>query len=180
VLASSETAVRGQTFIIADADALSWAEFHRYYAEAMGIEMRGVAMEELERLRQEQTAGGWVQRLLAWPRGIRTALTSPEAASLARKVLKTPPLGTAPRYLMEKVPGLRRRLKHAFKLDRPRLYKPSQVPHKLPPLGLLELYACPASVSAEKARRVLGYGPLVGREEAMQRTLDWLRYARYL
>ena len=44
----------------------------------------------------------------------------------------------------------------------------------------MELYACPARVSIDKARRVLGYSALVSRERAMELTLAWLIHARLI
>jgi nucleoside-diphosphate-sugar epimerase len=49
---------------------------------------------------------------------------------------------------------------------------------KLPPLGLLRIYASRTVFANDKAKRVLGYGPQVGFEQAMAVTHQWAQWAR--
>ena len=49
--------VSGECFTINDGDNLSWADYHAYYARALGLEMRSLPLEELDRLRRAQASG---------------------------------------------------------------------------------------------------------------------------
>jgi predicted dehydrogenase/nucleoside-diphosphate-sugar epimerase len=173
-------AVDRQTFTIGDADGVSWADYHGWFARALEVEMRAVPSEEVERQRAKQRSLGVVRWIGSWFLALKAIATSSELIALGQKVLQTDPVGRLPRGLFTRFPWLKERMRGLLKLNRPFVYRgPEASPPPPPPLELLELYAYPARVSSEKARRVLGYTP-VPRGRAMQLTLNWLQYAGYL
>jgi nucleoside-diphosphate-sugar epimerase/predicted dehydrogenase len=177
-LEAPDDVVRGQTFTISDGDDLTWADFYRHYAEALGLKLRSVPLEEYERLRAARPRGGLFRWLGSCFRAAKEVLTSTQLKDLGVKFLQTDPLGYWPRWLLERFPGLKHRLRRLLKLDCPPVYREAAVEPVVPPLELLELYACPARVRIDKARRLLGYRPVVSRERAMALTLAWVRHAR--
>src|SRR5262245_66086084 len=100
---------------------------------------------------------------------------SEEMKALAKKAVMTDPMGRLPRAVIERSPGLRRRLKRLLGKDRPTVY---YRPGSAKPGSPLEIHPHGALVLTDKARRVLGYGPAVSRDQALELTLEWARYAR--
>jgi hypothetical protein len=173
-------AVDGQTFTISDDDGVSWATYHGWYARALGLEMRAVPVEQLQQLRDGQRRGGLGDWIASWFRGFKTVATCEELLALGKKILQTDPMGRLPRGILNRYPGLKERIRHLLKLDRPFIYRvPEEAATSAPGLDLLELYALPARLSSAKARRVLGYTPVL-RARAMELTLGWLYFAGYL
>jgi nucleoside-diphosphate-sugar epimerase len=174
--------VVGQVFMITDGDDVSWADFHGYYARALEVEMRSVSLEEIERLRAAQAGAAmplWSPR--AWFRACKDLFTSTELMALGKKLLQTDPLGRLPRRVLQACPRLKEGLRHLLELDRPSVHQQPGLPSPaMPPLELFELYAHPAPVRVEKARRILGYSAVVPRDRAMELTLAWLRSARLI
>jgi nucleoside-diphosphate-sugar epimerase len=171
--------VSGEVFTVTDGDDITWADFHRYYADGLGLEMHSVPVEEFERLRALASERGLAKWLRRWFGALAEVLTSAELLALGQKVLRTDPLGVGPRWVLGRFPGFRVRLRRWLKLSRPAVYRPAEVVAPAPPpLELLEMFACPAPVRIHKARRQLGYAPAVSRDRAMALTLEWVRHAR--
>jgi hypothetical protein len=100
-------------------------------------------------------------------------LTSPEFRGLGKRFLNTDPLGRLPRWLLERFPGLDRRVRRLVGTDTVMVYRrpaprAEDVMKVRPRSGLIRI---------DKARKVLGYAPPVGRDQALGLTLDWLRHA---
>jgi nucleoside-diphosphate-sugar epimerase len=179
-LEAPDDKIKGQVFTISD-DDVTWAAYHEPYARALGLPMRAVSPEELQRLRAQHRPRSLSGRAASWYRGCKDLATCEETQALARRFLQTDPLGALPRRLLQRLPRLRQWLRRRLGLDRPFIYRStSPGPAPQPPLELLEMYACPARANTDKARRVLGYTSVVPRERAMELTLDWLRHARLI
>jgi predicted dehydrogenase/nucleoside-diphosphate-sugar epimerase len=176
-LAGPDGSVAGQTFLIGDDDGCTWHDYHRYYAEALGLEMRSVPLVALAGMRGARD-GGPLAWLLAWPRAVKAIATSKECLALGAKVLQTDPPGWWLRSLFNWVPRLKDGLRRLLQPDRAPVYQRKQAAlDPLPPVELLEFYSCPAPVCADKARRILGYAPPVARDRAMALTLAWVKQA---
>jgi nucleoside-diphosphate-sugar epimerase len=82
--------------------------------------------------------------------------------------------------VIESVPGIKERIRGALGSDDP--FDDDNLSESAPtaPLELLEFYARQVEMRAEKARRVLGFQPLVDRQRALELTVNWLQHARYL
>jgi predicted dehydrogenase/nucleoside-diphosphate-sugar epimerase len=174
-LAAPDDLVKGEAFTISDGDDMTWGAFYGYFAEALGAELRMISEEEFEERRRTKKGRG----LLWWAtspfRGMKEVATSAELRAFAKRVLKTEPLYSMGRAGLERLPRLKRRLKRLLKLDAPAVYCPSA---PAPPEDLFEFELTRPLVNIAKARRLLGYCPIVPRERAMQLTLDWVRHAR--
>jgi hypothetical protein len=101
-------------------------------------------------------------------------LLSAETKGLA-KASTTDPWGTPARWGVETFPGAVAWLKERIRPDEAFVYRPnppSPEPTRftVDPIG--------ARVSTEKAQRMIGFRALIAREQAMELTLHWARYAR--
>lgn len=169
-----EATVKGEIFTITDEDQLSWREFYEYFAQALGYKIPSVPLpEEGERGTAGRGVGSWLSPL-SWIRGVKTVLMSPEFRGLGRRVLQTDPLGSLPRWMLQRYPGLEQRLRRWLKVDGLPIHRRS----KPEPEDLVELGASQFLVSSAKAKRQLGYTSVVSRQRAMELTLEWVRYAR--
>ena len=79
-----------------------------------------------------------------------------------------------PRSLLERSPGLERRLLRLLGTDAAVIYRRGAAEAE----DLLKVRPRPAQVRTDRARRLLGYGPAVDRDRAMGLTWEWLRDAR--
>jgi len=95
---------------------------------------------------------------------------------LAKKILWTDPVGTFPRRVWERSPGLQQRVQRALGIDAAVTYR------ELPPAepDVVEFQIDPTVVVSDKAAARLGYSSVVSREEAMRLTRDWATAARLL
>ena len=110
-----------------------------------------------------------------WYEGTRDLLVSAETKGLAKRIYNAEPWGNPARWFIETFPAVTQRLKEQIRPDEGPVYRPVPAPSAGAPFVVDPIHA---SVSAEKARRVLGYEPVVSRERAMALTLAWARYAR--
>jgi predicted dehydrogenase/nucleoside-diphosphate-sugar epimerase len=164
-------AARGEVFTISEGDEWTWGEFYGYFARALGATVRTAPAEPPPRRAFWSRPLRW---LGSWWGGARTILTSAELRALGKRVLRTRPWGTLPRWFLERFPGVDRRVRRLVGTEAVTVYRRPEAATadvmKVRPRGGL--------VRVDKARRVLGYQPVVPRERAMELTLEWLREAR--
>jgi len=171
-------AVVGEIFTIND-DQATWAEYVRPYATALGMPVEAMSTDALDTMR----AAGRRRPLRAARRAlhnVREVLDSQELKALAARVMTLEPLGALPRWALDRVPGFRLAVRKALHLDGPEIYSSPTVDNRAatsPDLHLMNIYACAARVSSEKARRVLGDFSVVPRSHAMELTIGWCRHA---
>jgi nucleoside-diphosphate-sugar epimerase/predicted dehydrogenase len=173
-LETTDRAALGRLFTISPGDAMSWADFYGYFAQALGRPLRVVTDEEAAAGRREangKTLGWWLSS--PW-RGARDVARSPEMWGITKRVLKTDPIYSAAKYVLDKSPGTRRRAEHWLGMDAPPVYRPDTAssPSEDFPFDLTR-----SSIVGDEARRVLGYVP-IDRATAMAETLEWLRFTR--
>ena len=169
-----EEAVKGEIFTITDEDQLSWREFYEYFADALGYKVPTAPLPEGHGSGTRGTAVGSWMSPLAWFRGVKSVLLSPEFRGLGRCVLHTDPLGTLPRWTLKRYPGLEERLRRWLKVDGLPIHRRS----KPEPEDVVEMGASQFLVCSAKAKRQLGYTSVVSRQRAMELTLEWVRHAR--
>ena len=164
----------GETFTIGQGDDLTWGDFYGFFARELGAEIK--VRDGRTGLPESAKPRGW--RFLSWPRswyrGMAGLATSEEFKAFGKKFLQTDLLGWLPRKSLENLPGLRRRVQHLLKMDRPAIYRRPDAQKQEP---LVEIRPRRVNVSIEKAHKLLGYSPVVSRERAMQLTLEWIRHA---
>jgi nucleoside-diphosphate-sugar epimerase/predicted dehydrogenase len=161
----------GQAFVISEGDALSWGEFYGYFAEQLGATLRIAPPEVAPSLRPRSGSAGWLR---SWWDGGLSVLKSPEFRALGHRFLRTDPVGRLPRLLLERSPGLERRLIRLLGSDAVVTYRRSAGTAE----DLLKIRPRPAQVRIDKACCLLGYEPPVSRDRALALTLEWLREAR--
>jgi predicted dehydrogenase/nucleoside-diphosphate-sugar epimerase len=165
----------GETFTIGQGDDLTWGDFYGFFARELGAEIK--VRDESNGRAEPVKPRGW--RFLSWPRswyrGMAGLATSEEFRAFGKKFLQTDPLGWLPRKTLENLPAFRRRVQHMLKMDKPAIYRRPEAQEQEP---LVEIRPRRVHVSIEKARKLLGYSPVVSRDRAMQLTLEWVRHAR--
>lgn len=171
VLEAPVEKIRGEVFTISDPEQMSWREFYGYFMEALGFSLPPADRVDPARETGEKslirTVSGWP---LSWFRGCKTVLTSSEFKALGKSVLNNDPLGTLPRWLLKRAPGLEGWLRRCVLP----LYRRPEPEGK----DWVEMGSAGFLVSSAKAQRVLGWQPLVSRSRAMELTLEWVQYAR--
>ncbi|HOE00762.1 MAG TPA: NAD-dependent epimerase/dehydratase family protein [Kiritimatiellia bacterium] len=168
----------GETFFITD-DPCSWAEMYGAYATWLGRELRSVDSNEL----RSYIWPAWYNRWGSLMREIWQGILVPSMRYTAFRAAVSPRLGAGLSRLWQKLPvAIRYRLvgdPMGRSVPAAAEFADSR-PATLPPAGLLELYAGRTVFSNEKAERVLGYGPCVTRQEALERTRLWAEWARLI
>ena len=100
--------------------------------------------------------------------------TSSEFKDFAKRLYRSDPLGTLPRFIVERTPHLESWLKRRAG-GGPNIYVRPRTEQTDDECRITPRWA---EVSADKARRLLHYQPTLAREEALQRTLDWAMFSR--
>jgi nucleoside-diphosphate-sugar epimerase len=160
---------RGEVFTLSDGDAMSWEEYYGYFATELGLHV-GTRPPDASGNSGRRKAGALRS---FWNGGLSIAKSS-ELRGLGRRVLETDPIGTLPRGLLERSPGLDRRLRKLVGADAATVYRPAAESESS---DVYEVLPRQTRISVEKARRVLGYEPVVAKDVALKTTLDWLRVA---
>lgn len=173
-LALPANAVHGEVFTVSDGDDLTWADFYGYFAKAFGRDLRTISDDEYARRHPKPRRHPL--RWLGTPFvGAWQVATSSELWGLTKRVLKTEPVYGLGRWGLERVPALKRPVMRALGADAPPVY----VPAPGPGAGAeFEFELTRPVVSNAKLRRVFGPMPTVSRDAALERTLEWARYAR--
>jgi predicted dehydrogenase/nucleoside-diphosphate-sugar epimerase len=164
-------AVRGEVFTIGDGDGCTWGEYYGDFARRLGVALPA-APAAVPAPARGRNPFRW---LLAWGRAFKDIFGSAEFKALMKKTLNTDPPGRLPRGLLEHFPGLERWLRRRLAMDRPMIYRRpaaggSGAPFRVTPRR--------GAICIDKARKVLGYQPVVSREQALELTWEWVRHAR--
>lgn len=174
-LEAPEAAVKGEAFIAADDNDMTWREFYEYFANGLGLDAPAMLAPEEKVSAPPQRRGHW----WSWPSvglaGVKTVLRSSEFRGLGKRILETDPWGRLPRWTLERFPFVERWLRKWFRVDGLEIYRR---PTGASRPQLVTLGGSGFSVRIEKARRTLGFVPAVPAERAMELTLEWIRHTR--
>ena len=159
----------GEVFNIGEEDYTSWYDFYAYFAERLGLNLPDKALEQKTDISNDNFVKAFVN-------GFMEIFTSPEFKAFGRKVLETDPIGTLPRKVFETVPATEKLVRKLIKADdSPPIYVPECRPK---PSLLVKMGSGGSVLSIQKLRSLLNYEPLVSREEALEKTLAWVKYAQ--
>lgn len=167
--------MRGQDFNISDGDPMTWRQFYDAFAAPLGLDLSEVPIDSP----RHEARKGPIQTVLGWPletaRGVTQIASSKEFKQLGRRVLDTDPVGTLPRWTLEKIPFVERTVRKLVGADDslPIYHRDGAERPTLCHMG-----SGGALVSIEKARKLLDYDVPVSRAKALQLTLDWVRHVR--
>ena len=179
LLAIKKDTAIGEAFFVTD-DETNWRTWYGRYATWLaGAPLLSINSQELAAVRP----GSLVQKLRLITRDVRSLISSPEIKHVALKAIQLEHLGTMMysvwNYLPEKAQA---RFKDYLFSQQPGLNAVGNDAacgsRLLPPFELLQIYAGRAVFSNEKAKRLLGYGPLISFDQASQITECWARWAR--
>jgi hypothetical protein len=174
-LAAPADQMRGEDFNISDGDASTWKEFYDFFGKELNLDLSEVPIDPPRFAARK----GPVRSVLGWPldaiSGVGQIATSTEFKQLGRRFLETDPVGSAPRWALERFSGLEKTVRKLVKAD-----DSLPVYHRETGGGpmLCQMGSGGALVSIEKARQKLNYTAPVSRSKAMELTLDWVRHAR--
>jgi nucleoside-diphosphate-sugar epimerase len=156
----------GSSYLINDPDQLTLQEFFDFFGRAEDLKVRLVPAPA-----EAAPARGLAAR---WLEGSRAIVLSSELRALVHRILDTDPVGAVPRWLWNASPDAQAKLLKLFRVDPVMIYRPSDTQGE----GDLVYNGDNSLVSSAKAERELGFRPIVSREDAMDLTLTWSRYAR--
>lgn len=163
--------VNGQTFVLTDAEDLTWGQYYEWFASRIGAEVHHV---EKRTVRSEaRTPPGGLRR---WFGSTRELVTSPELKALAKRVYASEPWGTPVRWFIDSFPEAAARMKDWVSPPEAFIYRPNPAPASA--LRPFRVDPITARVNSDKARRLLRFEPILSRERAMELTLAWARDAR--
>ena len=171
LLAIREEAAIGEAFFVTD-DEVSWRAWYGRYASWLGnASLLSISSQELEAMLHPSV----MQRVRLIAQDVRSAIP-PIAKCTWQQLTSSKSMAPVVRAVREYVPdSMRRRWRTQMDEDGD---LPPQESRLFPLLALLHTYANRTLFSNEKAKRVLGYGPLVSFNQAAQITEGWARWAR--
>lgn len=163
-LAMTASGVDGEAFIVGDREEVTWADFYRPIAEALGFDLNQVPHVTYTPPVPTQTHKEQLKAILASPPSQVLWSLFPyklrKAALVAfYKLRVSPPPRPSP---------------WAF----PKLQQKSP-PQPVATLEMALLHQCQYKLPDTKARKMLGYKPIVSFPEACRRSIGWLAFADY-
>lgn len=179
VLALTEGAAVGQTFLINDDEPRTWADLYGGYSRFLQVPLRFLS---------ESHGSGQMLKVSLYNTGLilgnvlRGRIT---VARLPREVYDHVP---AAKVLVSLLPeAVKRRLQQSEMAQKttpgfsgpPAGSRVSFLPYNVVPRPTLELYGSRSRYSNEKAKQVLGWWPRRSFDEALAVTCQWLQYAGY-
>jgi nucleoside-diphosphate-sugar epimerase len=169
----------GEVFFITD-DPCSWREIYGAYARWLGdMPLRSATQEEIRPLVDPTH----LERIVSAFSEVWSGIVVPSVRYTAFRAAVSPTIGPFLSSIWQKVPETMRYRIVGDPLGRSvpaavDFSDPTNNPY--PPPGLLALYAGRAVFSNEKAKRILGLGPGVSWESALERTRLWAEWARLI
>ena len=161
-LAMTASGVDGEAFLVGDREKISWADFYRPIAEALGFDI-----SQVPHISYIPSSPSWHERVKA--------------------ILASKPL----RVLLSLLPyivwrGVRSAFRSRF-VTSPVIYSPwafpdfhqESLPQPTPTLEMALLHKCQYKLPYAKAKKILGYEPIISFSEACRRSIAWLAFANY-
>jgi nucleoside-diphosphate-sugar epimerase len=144
-----------EAFLVGDAETVTWAEFYKRIAEALGLRV-----EKILHVPQP-----------AFRKGFKDRIDHFRSLSATQSVLPVFPA------------NLKRAVKAALTAwPEPPARSPWALPEEPAPavtMEMADLHQCVYKLPHEKAKRVLSYKPIVTFEEGCRRSVEWLRFAGF-
>lgn len=155
-LAMTTAGIDREAFLVGDQERLTWSEFYRPFAEALGYDLADI--HHVDPIPSAGNATRWVTRI-SIADGIRSVLSFlPTDAKIALSALR--------RLIMKP-------------LTRPSPWETAESPRPRASLEMSLLQQCDYKLPTDKARAMLGYEPSVSFAEGSRRTISWLEFAGY-
>src|SRR5262249_14296997 len=150
----ASAAANGQVFLLSDDDGCTWGDYFGYFASSLALPLRFES-------KSEHPTAVPPSVIARWYRGTRDLIFSSETKGLARRIYNSEPWGHPARWFIDSFPGVVSRLKERIRPDEPFVYRPASP--RSPVSAPFTVDPIHAAVSAEKARRLLGYESVVTR-----------------
>ncbi|MGQ3685784.1 MAG: NAD-dependent epimerase/dehydratase family protein [Candidatus Loosdrechtia sp.] len=158
-LATTAKDVDQQAFLLGDCERITWSEFYRPIATALGFDITQVP-------------------------SVTYIPPSPGWSSRVKKILDSKPLSALLSLLPNKWRHAVRAARSALFAAPVRHHSAWDFPKDLPPvpqptLEMTLLYQCQYKFPHQKAYKILGYEPIVTFPEACKRTVGWMAFAGF-
>jgi predicted dehydrogenase/nucleoside-diphosphate-sugar epimerase len=166
-------AVAGEAFNVSDGHDMTWRQFYEFFTDRLRLDLAQVPVRP-----GREGCGGRVRSWISpvsWLRAAGQIVTSPEFKSLGRRVLQTDPVGTLPRWALRRFPRLQRGVRRLVGADES---LPVHRPSAAAAGHVVEMGSAGATLSIDKAQRLMRYAAPVARDEALRLTLEWVEHAR--
>lgn len=160
-LALTTPAADRETFLLGDAETVTWAALYQSIAEALGYDLGAVARVPF--VLRRRPAHQQVRALLKTPPAQRTLALLPSRLRSA--------LGAGMYRFLEPTPTAA----DAWRWSPPK----AERPRPQPSLEMALLQQCRYQLPHHKATALLGYQPQIPFSEAMRRSIGWLAFAGY-
>jgi predicted dehydrogenase/nucleoside-diphosphate-sugar epimerase len=166
-----------ETSLISDRKQLTWQDYFGYLADQLGVDLNELSPEN------ERLVSGYVPEKIDvishWFRSTRDAFSSTEMMGLMKRIYRSDPIGTAPRWIIERNRKLRLHLTDTF-LNRESKFQPKPPSHfDIDPL-LYGLYTRKVDVDLSKSLELLGDYSSVSVEDSLSITAKWVKEYRRL
>ena len=169
----------GEVLFVVD-DPFPWREIYGAYAQWLGdVPLRSATREEI----RSMVKPTWGEKTSSFAGEIWNGIVVPSFRYTAFRAAVSPKLGSFLSGLWQKVPPSMRYRMVGDPLGRSVPAASAVVganDNPYPDPGLLALYAGRATFHNDKAKRVLGFGPGVAKEAALERTRLWAEWARLI
>jgi nucleoside-diphosphate-sugar epimerase len=161
-LAFTCLAADGQAFLVGDKEQITWSDFYRPIAEAFGFELSQIPRITYAKIPPNSTFKDQIETVLASKPSLAFLSLFPNqwrlAARAALETLFQPPLASPWTFTTAQKEFLPR-------------------PVATPEMALLQ--QCQYKLPDTKARKILGYKPIILFDEACRRSIGWLAFAGY-
>ena len=145
----------GECFLVGDSETVSWCDLYQRTAGALGIDAASIHQIESPAAPQRT----WVDRI----EGIRALPQVQKMIARMPGKLKGVAKGALRGFTPASAPN-------------PWQFPARKAPN--PTREMVLLQQCSYRLPDDKARRLLGYEPIVSFDEGLQRTLEWIRWTR--
>ncbi|MBI3978485.1 MAG: NAD-dependent epimerase/dehydratase family protein [Chloroflexi bacterium] len=174
-----EEAAVGEAFFVTD-DQVSWRTWYEHYAAWLGgTPLHSASSPELAAMLRPSL----LEKARAVGQDTWSSIVLPSAAFAWQRVLKTDSLWPLVDAIRLRTPrAVRSRVKQRLFRSSTAGTDPADYPprdeRRFPPAGLLEIYAGRTAFANDKAKQLLGFGPMASFDQAMRTTERWARWAR--
>jgi predicted dehydrogenase/nucleoside-diphosphate-sugar epimerase len=171
-------AIGKETLLISDRNQLTWQEYFQYLADRLGTGLNELTQEGEKFVREYHPKKLSVYK--HWFQSTREAFLSIEMVNFLKKIYRSDPIGTAPRWVVERNRKLRANL--ADRISSRESNFETQLPSPsfgIDPL-LYRLYTRDVNVDLSKSLGMLGDYSSVSVEDALSITSKWVSEYRRL
>ncbi|AEH45611.1 NAD-dependent epimerase/dehydratase [Thermodesulfatator indicus DSM 15286] len=159
--------IAGEVFNLGEQDSMTWKEFYRAFIEGLNIPLD---IEEVPVFSKTETKKD--SKLKEYIGNFKELFTSPEFKAFMRKTIYTDPIGMLPRKILE-LPKVEEKVKKLFGGGSLPVFQPKNSVSNLVVLG----GGMNAVLDISKLKYKLSFELACSKEEAIVKTIDWVKFS---